>query len=233
MQNTVRTLLDNARMVYNNVYIYGLGSNNTAELTAIGEALKWVKSLHAPTSSNPFVCSHLINTMSLGQMRRLPVIVNCDSTYAGNSILGVYNGSKNAELIQNIRKLLSDVRSLLNHALFPVPIRNSQLPTGNDQTGIVFAHVKGHSNHRWNDRADELANMGILMGTSSTIINATASEQLPSMPSQIVRLVPVVHNKPIPAPSISIPVKDAINENEPLNKKFKDGSTIIRAIELD
>lgn len=71
------------------------------------------------------------------------VIIHCDSSYAANSVLGVYNGSKNVELIRKVRVLLTRVRERF----------------GGDDT-VVFSHVKGHSNHTFNDRADALANIG-------------------------------------------------------------------------
>jgi ribonuclease HI len=93
-------------------------SNNTAELTAIGEALLYVL--------------HCENTPRM-------VAIRYDSEYAAKSVQGVFNGEKNVELIKSIRETLSKVKQ---------------------RTQVCFSHVKGHSGHRWNDRADSLASMG-------------------------------------------------------------------------
>jgi ribonuclease HI len=93
-------------------------SNNTAELTAIYHALKW--------ATRPWKTS--------------PEITICyDSTYAGNSISGVFNGTKNEELITRCRSLL---------------LKASKKAT------IAFRHVKAHSGNEYNDMADELAKKG-------------------------------------------------------------------------
>ena len=115
-------------------------SNNTAELTAIGQALKYVLDKYASAAEFPHV------------------VIRYDSEYAAKSVLGIWNGKhhrfhrcvdllnaigeKNAELIQRIRELLSEVRRL-----------DSARP-------LEFLKVKGHSNNKWNDRADELAELG-------------------------------------------------------------------------
>jgi ribonuclease HI len=97
-----------------------VGSNNTAELTAIGEACRWLIS-NGDLATYPRVC------------------IRYDSEYAAKSIQGIFNGSKNVDLITNIRRLFRQA------AIGRV---------------IVFEHVKGHSNEKFNSRADFLARKG-------------------------------------------------------------------------
>ncbi|GBG28118.1 Ribonuclease H [Hondaea fermentalgiana] len=68
------------------------GSNNTAELTGIAEALKYAKNLPASSSE--------------------PVEIRFDSVYAAKSVMGQFNGEKNKTLIKNCRKLLAEVQAV-------------------------------------------------------------------------------------------------------------------------
>jgi ribonuclease HI len=104
------------------------GSNNTAELCAIGEALLWcAQYLQSPPS-----------TTAAMSMKR--VVIRYDSEYAAKSVQGIFNGKKNVELIAQVRKHYASVLRAVEE--------------------VSFVHVKGHSNARWNDRADELAGQG-------------------------------------------------------------------------
>jgi ribonuclease HI len=96
-----------------------VSSNNTAELSAIGEALIWLRD-NGPLGST--------------------AVIRYDSEYAAKSVQGIFNGEKNRLLIQNIRAILTMLRS--------------------SGYKVFFSHVKGHSAHRWNDEADRLANEG-------------------------------------------------------------------------
>lgn len=59
-------------------------TNNTAELSAIGEALRWVRDATTPTPpKHALICY--------------------DSEYAAKSVLGVFNGDKNRALIDRVR----------------------------------------------------------------------------------------------------------------------------------
>jgi len=107
-------------------------SNNTAELCAIGEALKWVRD------------SVLNNDDDDRGITRVNVVIRYDSEYAANSVTGIFNGKKNRGLIENVRSILSD-------------INNSK---SGKYVSVSFKHVKGHSNDKWNDMADALANKG-------------------------------------------------------------------------
>ena len=62
-----------------------------------------------------------------------------DSMYAMKTIKGEWQARKNVRLVREVSRVLTDVRKDRN---------------------VRFEHVKGHSNHVWNDRADELANKG-------------------------------------------------------------------------
>jgi ribonuclease HI len=104
-----------------------VGSNNTAELTAIGEALLWVSSYMSDgqrDGSFPSSC-----------------VIRYDSEYAAKSVLGMFNGVKNRPLILTIRSYLEQARDVLRFV----------------GCTLEFVHVKGHSGQRWNDRADRLA----------------------------------------------------------------------------
>jgi ribonuclease HI len=105
-----------------------MGSNNTAELTAIGEAFRWLIN-NGDSTNYPRVC------------------IRYDSEYAAKSIQGIFNGEKNLDLIANIRRLYRQA------AIGRV---------------VVFEHVKGHSNEKFNSRADILAKKGAAGESSFT-----------------------------------------------------------------
>lgn len=52
---------------------------------------------------------------------------------------------------------------------------------------VRFLHVKGHSNHQWNDRADTLANLGA-SGQRSTAKHHLSSCMMPAGPEKVVVL---------------------------------------------
>lgn len=100
-------------------------SNNTAELSGIGHALLYL------LENCPAVPS---------------VVIRYDSEYAANSVLGVFNGEKNKQMIAHIRGLLARVRT---------------------QQRVFFSKVKGHSGHEWNELVDRLAKEGAAKSTGS------------------------------------------------------------------
>jgi len=112
--------------------LYWTGSNNTGELSAIGETLIWIRDNHEATK------------------QYTDVVIHYDSFYAAKSITGEFNGNKNKELYLNIRKIFQ------------------QLKVERSNLNISFEHVKGHSNDKWNDLADKLANRGSAGETCNT-----------------------------------------------------------------
>lgn len=91
-----------------------VGSNNTAELTAFAQALRWVLSEGGDSE----------------------IIIKTDSQYAGNQATGTWKAKANRELVAHVQALWNEV----------LEIRK-----------ISWEHVKAHSGHRWNERADHLA----------------------------------------------------------------------------
>lgn len=91
-----------------------VGSNNTAELTAFAEALRWVLSEGGDSE----------------------IVIKTDSQYAGNQATGNWKAKANRELVAHVQALWNEVSELRN---------------------LSWDHVKAHSGHRWNERADHLA----------------------------------------------------------------------------
>jgi len=91
-----------------------VGSNNTAELTAFAEALRW----------------------SLSEGGDSKIIIKADSKYAGNQATGTWKAKANRELVAHVQSLWNEVSQLRE---------------------LTWEHVKAHSGHRWNERADHLA----------------------------------------------------------------------------
>ena len=91
-----------------------VGSNNTAELTAFAEALRW----------------------ALSEGGDSKIIIKTDSQYAGNQATGAWRAKANRELVAHVQSLWNEVSQLRE---------------------LTWEHVKAHSGHRWNERADHLA----------------------------------------------------------------------------
>ena len=91
-----------------------VGSNNTAELTAFAEALRWVLSEGGDSK----------------------IIIKTDSQYAGNQATGTWKAKANRELVAHVQALWQEVCEIRE---------------------LSWEHVKAHSGHRWNERADHLA----------------------------------------------------------------------------
>jgi len=91
-----------------------VGSNNTAELTAIAQALRWL----------------------LKEGGNSKVIIRGDSQYAGNIATGEWKAKANRKLAEKVQGLWNETSSM---------------------RAITWRHVKAHSGHRWNERADHLA----------------------------------------------------------------------------
>ncbi len=92
-----------------------VGSNNTAELTAMAEALRWL----------------------LIEGTDKTAIINTDSQYAGNLSTGNWKAKANKKLVKSVQNLWLEVSELRS---------------------ISWNHVRAHRGHRWNERADHLAN---------------------------------------------------------------------------
>ena len=67
----------------------------------------------------------------------LEMVLRYDSKYAAGMARGLWQPEKNKELIRAVRGAVRDTR-----------------------VTVWWKHVKGHSGHKWNDRADELAEEG-------------------------------------------------------------------------
>ena len=92
-----------------------VGSNNTAELTAMIMGLRWL-------------------LIEGGSERAL---IRTDSTYAGNLADGSWKAKANLELVKRLQDAWNEVSAIRD---------------------LVWEHVKAHRGHRWNERADHLAN---------------------------------------------------------------------------
>ena len=66
-----------------------------------------------------------------------PAIIYTDSQYAGNLATGQWRAKANKELVTTVQNLWHEV----------VQVRT-----------IEWRHVRAHRGHRWNERADHLAN---------------------------------------------------------------------------
>lgn len=122
-------------------------SNNTAELTAIGESLRYLRD-----KAQDFVC---ICDKTSCSCPRLRVALRYDSEYAAKTVTGEFNGEKNKELYSTIRHIYREVK-------YGGKYSNRSDLTGQQRRPITltFEKVKGHSKDKWNDRADALANDG-------------------------------------------------------------------------
>ena len=67
------------------------------------------------------------------------MVICYDSEYASNQAQGIHKAHKNVQLSARSKQLLATARQ---------------------RRAVRFLHVKGHSNHVWNDAADALANRG-------------------------------------------------------------------------
>lgn len=91
-----------------------VGSNNTAELTAFAQALRW----------------------ALSEGSDSEIVIKTDSQYAGNQATGAWKAKANQALVAHVQALWNEVSELRK---------------------LSWSHVKAHSGHRWNERADHLA----------------------------------------------------------------------------
>ena len=91
-----------------------VGSNNTAELSAIIYALRWV----------------------ITQCPDASITIRGDSMYALNITNGSWKAKENKVLANKAQEIWKEANKLVD---------------------IKLAHIKAHTGHRWNERADHLA----------------------------------------------------------------------------
>ena len=121
-------------------------SNNTAELSAIGEALMYARDMAAD-----MICPACAKSCTCA---RVTICIRYDSEYAAKTVMGEYNGEKNKPLYENIREVY---REVIRGGPYTVGAYKGHVRRRAD---IVFEKVKGHSGDIYNDRADALANKG-------------------------------------------------------------------------
>lgn len=85
------------------------------------------------------------------------VCLKYDSDYASKSVQGIFNGKKNKELIVFIRNIYAQVQE--------------------KGWEVAFKHVKGHSNNRFNDHADRMANKGTRVRGAECFPNAKRTKR--------------------------------------------------------
>lgn len=134
-----------------------VGSNNTGELCAIGEALLFVKDFARPLPHR--------------------LVILFDSEYAAKSVMGEYNGPKNRDLIKNIRAIVEDLfqsmklidgndgdrsGTLVVEAEEKANSEEADISNTKNASsvGISFVHVRAHNKNFFNERADQLAKRG-------------------------------------------------------------------------
>ena len=101
------------------------------------------------------VCKALgwLSSDAVGKPPPLPPAVICyDSEYAAMQTQGLWRPKKNQALVQRAQAALAEAR------------RSRE---------VRFLHIKGHSGHVWNDKADELANRGAAGQSSGGGQNST------------------------------------------------------------
>ena len=83
----------------------------------------------------------IIHALRWAQKQPNPILMRYDSKYAALVTVGVYKAKKNRKLVQQAQTEWKRLAKIKRGKLW-------------------LRHVKGHSRHRWNDRADKLAELG-------------------------------------------------------------------------
>ena len=184
-----------------------VGSNNTAELTAIGEGFRWLaercRRISTRSIALDFGC----------------VVCRYDSDYAAKSVTGEYNGKKNVELIQRVRReyqaALTALRSMCSSLGRPGSI------------SIRFLHVKGHSGHRWNNHADKLANKGITCRVAPELdcVKASGEAHMSHVESNCIRYL---SDSDSDSDSDMASKQDSVNASSGITVTNRDPSTFLK-----
>ena len=117
-----------------------LHTNNTGELTAIGEAIIWL------ISNWKQICASISTPLK-------NIVIHSDSNYAINAIVGTESGPSNLQLYSNIRQLLRE---------FKQSLQSSNLVDNGLSTALITAptfsirKVQAHAGIKGNEKASTL-----------------------------------------------------------------------------
>ena len=114
---------------------------NAQEICALCAPLRVGSESVEKLSNNTAELRGVIEALRLAQQRRQPAIIRYDSKYAAMITTNVWRAKKHKALAAVARAEWQRARVALKGKLW-------------------LRHVKGHSGHKWNDRADKLADEG-------------------------------------------------------------------------
>ena len=121
-----------------------LHTNNTGELTAIGEAIIWL------ISDWKQICASISTPLK-------NIVIHSDSNYAINAIVGTESGPSNLQLYSNIRQLLREFKQSLQSSDLVVNGISTALTTA---PTFSIRKVRAHAGIKGNEKVDMLAQMG-------------------------------------------------------------------------
>lgn len=156
--------------------VYFLGAtvvqtNNTGELTAVGEGILWL------ITNLPKICSSMPTPLT-------HILVHSDSDYAINTCIGKWTGKFNIPLYSRIRQLINDLQVCI---VSLESIANSATGAPSKVPTFSFHKVKAYAGIKGNERADKLANIGQIetcaVGRYLTILENPLPSIQPSTPS--------------------------------------------------